>query len=267
VSYYEKDRKKIPGDYRDYRPCTIRFEQIGLLNSFDKMKENLGAKNLSSQNNTPKLDQISEKLNLQLPEADNELKLCIMYDENGAHGYNKLRDLAGLGCNNDTFYETLVVCLQNKENNGTVYGFKYVSQLREVLKALDEAVYGLAYNGPVYDQPAFAKSFESRFWQQVETEIGKLNYERIKLSERATAINPKNEKAKGAYHVVLKSAGAKKLVVIKLAQEIMHSDLNTAKNLVDALPKTIKTCANIDEANALKAKLEAAGAVAVITMN
>lgn len=267
VSYYEKDRKKIPGDYRDYRPCTIRFEQIGLLNSFDKMKENLGAKNLSSQNNTPKLDQISEKLNLQLPEADNELKLCIMYDENGAHGYNKLRDLAGLNISNDTFYETLVVCLQNKESDGTVYGFKYVSQLREVLKALDEAVYGLAYNGPVYDQPAFAKSLESRFWQQVETEIGKLNYERVKPSARATAINPKNEKAKGAYHVVLKSAGAKKLVVIKLAQEIMHSDLITAKNLVDALPKTIKTCANIDEANALKAKLEAAGAVAVITMN
>lgn len=267
VSYYEKDRKKIPGDYRDYRPCTIRFEQIGLLNSFDKMKENLGAKNLSSQNNTPKLDQISEKLNLQLPEADNELKLCIMYDENGARGYNKLRDLAGLNISNDTFYETLVVCLQNKESDGTVYGFKYVNQLREVLKALDEAVYGLAYNGPVYDQPAFAKSLESRFWQQVETEIGKLNYERVKPSARATAINPKNEKAKGAYHVVLKSAGAKKLVVIKLAQEIMHSDLITAKNLVDALPKTIKTCANIDEANALKAKLEAAGAVAVITMN
>ena len=267
VSYYEKDRKKIPGDYRDYRPCTIRFEQIGLLNSFDKMKENLGAKNLSSQNNTPKLDQISEKLNLQLLEADNELKLCIMYDENGAHGYNKLRDLAGLNISNDTFYETLVVCLQNKGNDGTVYGFKYVSQLREVLKALDAAVYGLAYNGPVYDQPAFAKSFENRFWQQVETEIGKLNYERIKLSERATAITPKSENVKGAYHVVLKSAGAKKLVVIKLAQEIMHSDLFTAKNLVDALPKTIKTCANIDEANALKAKLEAAGAVAVITMN
>ena len=142
VSYYEKDRKKIPGDYRDYRPCTVRFEQIGLLNSFDKMKGNLGAKNLSSQNYTPELDKISEKLSLKLPEADNELKLCIMYDENGAHGYNKLRDLAGLGCNNDTFYETLVVCLQNKENNGTVYGFKYVSQLREVLKALDEAVYG-----------------------------------------------------------------------------------------------------------------------------
>lgn len=267
VSYYEKDRKKIPGDYRDYRPCTIRFEQIGLLNSFDKMKGNLGAKNLSSQNYTPELDKISEKLSLKLPEADNELKLCIMYDENGAHGYNKLRDLAGLNISNDTFYETLVVCLQNKENNGTVYGFKYVSQLREVLKALDEAVYGLAYNGPVYDQPALAESYKRKFWQQVETEIDKLNYEFVKPSARATAINPKNEKAKGAYHVVLKSAGAKKLVVIKLAQEIMHSDLITAKNLVDALPKTIKTCANIDEANALKAKLEAAGAVAVITMN
>lgn len=262
VSYYEKDRKKIPGDYRDYRPCTVRFEQIGLLNSFDKMKENLGAKNLSSQNYTPELDKISEKLSLKLPEADNELKLCIMYDENGAHGYNKLRDLAGLGCNNDTFYETLVVCLQNKENNGTVYGFKYVSQLREVLKALDEAVYGLAYNGPVYDQPALAESYKRKFWQQVETEIDKLNYEFVKPSARATAINPKNEKAKGAYHVVLKSAGAKKLVVIKLIQEILRCDLNKAKHLADTAQETVKAYENEDEAYALKAKLEAAGAEA-----
>lgn len=262
VSYYEKDRKKIPGDYRDYRPCTIRFEQIGIFNSFDKMKGNLGAKNLSSQNYTPELDKISEKLSLKLPEADNELKLCIMYDENGAHGYNKLRDLAGLGCNNDTFYETLVVCLQNKENNGTVYGFKYVSQLREVLKALDEAVYGLAYNGPVYDQPALAESYKRKFWQQVETEIDKLNYEFVKPSARATAINPKNEKAKGAYHVVLKSAGAKKLVVIKLIQEILRCDLNKAKHLADTAQETVKAYENEDEAYALKAKLEAAGAKA-----
>ena len=264
VSYYEKDRKKIPGDYRDYRPCTIRFEQIGLLNSFDKMKGNLGAKNLSSQNYTPELDKISEKLSLKLPEADNELKLCIMYDENGAHGYNKLRDLAGLGCNNDTFYETLVVCLQNKENNGTVYGFKYVSQLREVLKALDEAVYGLAYNGPVYDQPALAESYKRKFWQQVETEIDKLNYEFVKPSARATAINPKNEKAKGAYHVVLKSAGAKKLVVIKLIQEILRCDLIKAKHLADTAQETVKAYENEDEAYALKAKLEAAGAKAEV---
>lgn len=264
VSYYEKDRKKIPGDYRDYRPCTVRFEQIGLLNSFDKMKGNLGAKNLSSQNYTPELDKISEKLSLKLPEADNELKLCIMYDENGAHGYNKLRDLAGLGCNNDTFYETLVVCLQNKENNGTVYGFKYVSQLREVLKALDEAVYGLAYNGPVYDQPALAESYKRKFWQQVETEIDKLNYEFVKPSARATAINPKNEKAKGAYHVVLKSAGAKKLVVIKLIQEILRCDLNKAKHLADTAQETVKAYENEDEAYALKAKLEAAGAEAEV---
>lgn len=264
VSYYEKDRKKIPGDYRDYRPCTIRFEQIGLLNSFDKMKGNLGAKNLSSQNYTPELDKISEKLSLKLPEADNELKLCIMYDENGAHGYNKLRDLAGLNISNDTFYETLVVCLQNKGNDGTVYGFKYVSQLREVLKALDAAVYGLAYNGPVYDQPALAESYKRRFWQQVENEISKLNYERVKLSERATAITPKSEKAKGAYHVILKSAGPKKLVVIKLIQEILHCDLNKAKHLADTALETVKACENEGEAYALKAKLEAAGAEAEV---
>lgn len=264
VSYFEKDRKKIPGDYRDYRPCTISFEQIGLLSSYDDLKKKLGAEQLLSQKDTPKLDQISEKLHLELPGVDNELNLCISYDEQGAHGYNKLRDLAGLNISNDTFYETLVVCLQNKGNDGTVYGFKYVSQLREVLKALDEAVYGLAYNGPVYDQPALAESYKRKFWQQVETEISKLNYEFVKLSERATAINPKNEKAKGAYHVVLKSAGAKKLVVIKLIQEILRCDLIKAKHLADTALETVKACENEDEAYALKAKLEAAGAEAEV---
>ena len=195
---------------------------------------------------------------------DNELKLCISYDEQGAHGYNKLRDLAGLNISNDTCYETLVVCLQNKGNDGTVYGFKYVSQLREVLKALDAAVYGLAYNGPVYDQPALAESYKRRFWQQVENEISKLNYERVKLSERATAITLENENVKGAYHVVLKSAGAKKLVVIKLIQEILRCDLNKAKHLADTALETVKACENEDEAYALKAKLEAAGAEAEV---
>ena len=264
VSYFEKDRKKIPGDYRDYRPCTISFEQIGLLSSYDDLKKKLGAEQLLSQNDTPKLDQISEKLHLELPGVDNELKLCISYDEQGAHGYNKLRDLAGLNFSNDTFYETLVVCLQNKGNDGTVYGFKYVSQLREVLKALDAAVYGLAYNGPVYDQPALAESYKRRFWQQVENEISKLNYERVKLSERATAITPKSEKAKGAYHVILKSAGPKKLVVIKLIQEILHCDLNKAKHLADTALETVKACENEGEAYAIKAKLEAAGAEAEV---
>ena len=264
VSYYEKDRKKIPGDYRDYRPFTISFEQIGLLSSYDDLKKKLGAEQLLSQNDTPKLDQISEKLHLELPGVDNELKLCISYDEQGAHGYNKLRDLAGLNISNDTFYETLVVCLQNKGNDGTVYGFKYVSQLREVLKALDAAVYGLAYNGPVYDQPALAESYKRRFWQQVENEISKLNYERVKLSERATAITLENENVKGAYHVVLKSAGAKKLVVIKLIQEILRCDLNKAKHLADTALETVKACENEDEAYALKAKLEAAGAEAEV---
>lgn len=266
VSYYEKDRKKIPGDYRDYCPCTVRFEQLGPLASFDKLKESLGAESLSIQNDTPKLDQISEKLNLKSQGVDEGMKLCIMYDKQGAHGYNKLRDLAGLGCNNDTFYETLVVCLQKNENDGVVYGFQYLNQLREVLSALDEAVYGLAYNGPVYDQPDLAKAFRRRFWEQVEKEISKLNYESIRLSERATVIPPKTEmptdtgEAKGAYHVILKSPGNRKLVVIKLVQEIMHSDLKKAMDLVNAASETIKVCPNEDEAYALKAKLEAAGA-------
>jgi ribosomal protein L7/L12 len=66
--------------------------------------------------------------------------------------------------------------------------------------------------------------------------------------------------AKGAYHVILKSMGSRKLLVVKLVQEIIHSDLKKARDLVDAAPETIKVCPNKDEAYAYKAKLEAAGA-------
>jgi len=65
---------------------------------------------------------------------------------------------------------------------------------------------------------------------------------------------------KTSFDVILKSAGAQKLAVVKLVKELTSLGLKEAKELVDAAPKTIKEGVSKDEANALKAQLEEAGA-------
>lgn len=65
---------------------------------------------------------------------------------------------------------------------------------------------------------------------------------------------------KTSFDVILKSAGASKLAVVKLVKELTSLGLKEAKELVDAAPKPIKEGVSKDEANALKSQLEEAGA-------
>ena len=65
---------------------------------------------------------------------------------------------------------------------------------------------------------------------------------------------------KTSFDVILKSAGAQKLAVVKLVKELTSLGLKEAKELVDAAPKPLKEGVSKDEANALKAQLEDAGA-------
>ncbi|MCC5814896.1 MAG: 50S ribosomal protein L7/L12 [Leptospira sp.] len=64
-----------------------------------------------------------------------------------------------------------------------------------------------------------------------------------------------------AVNVILKSHGDKKIDVIKLVREITGLGLKEAKDLVEAGGKTIKEEVSKEEANELKKKLEAVGAV------
>ena len=65
---------------------------------------------------------------------------------------------------------------------------------------------------------------------------------------------------KTSFDVILKSAGAQKLAVVKLVKELTSLGLKEAKELVDAAPQALKEGVSKDEANALKAQLEEAGA-------
>ncbi len=65
---------------------------------------------------------------------------------------------------------------------------------------------------------------------------------------------------KNSFDVILQSAGASKLTVVKLVKEITGLGLKEAKGLVDGAPQSIKEGVTKDEASSLKSRLEEAGA-------
>ena len=65
---------------------------------------------------------------------------------------------------------------------------------------------------------------------------------------------------KSSFDVVLKSAGAAKLQVVKAVKEACGLGLKEAKDLVDGAPSTLKEGLSKDEAENLKKAIEEAGA-------
>ena len=65
---------------------------------------------------------------------------------------------------------------------------------------------------------------------------------------------------KSEFDVILQSAGDKKIGVIKVVREVTGLGLKDAKALVDGAPKAVKEGVAKADAEALKAKLEEAGA-------
>ena len=65
---------------------------------------------------------------------------------------------------------------------------------------------------------------------------------------------------KTEFDVVLKSAGANKIAVIKVVRAATGLGLKEAKEIVDNAPKALKEGISKDDAEAIKAKLEEAGA-------
>ncbi len=80
----------------------------------------------------------------------------------------------------------------------------------------------------------------------------------------AAAAAPVVVAEKTDFEVVLQEAGDKKIEIIKIVREITGLGLKEAKELVDAAPKSVKAGLNKDDAEAMKAKFEAAGAKIVL---
>ena len=67
------------------------------------------------------------------------------------------------------------------------------------------------------------------------------------------------EEAQTEFDVILKSAGASKLAVVKLVKELTGLGLKEAKEVVDGAPKAIKEGVKKEEAEEMKKKIEEAG--------
>jgi len=74
----------------------------------------------------------------------------------------------------------------------------------------------------------------------------------------AAAAAPAAEKTE--FDVILADAGAEKIKVIKAVREVTSLGLTEAKSFVESAPKAVKEGVTKDEAEAVKKKLEEAGA-------
>jgi len=87
----------------------------------------------------------------------------------------------------------------------------------------------------------------------------------IEPAAAAAVVGPAGPGAEAAdekteFDVILTAAGGSKLAVVKLVKELTGAGLKDAKGLVDNAPSPIKEGVAKDEAEALKAQLEEAGA-------
>ena len=92
----------------------------------------------------------------------------------------------------------------------------------------------------------------------VEEEFGVSAAAAVAVAGPAVAAAAEEEKTE--FDVVLKSAGANKIAVIKAVREATGLGLKEAKEVVDGAPKTLKEAISKDDAEAVKAKLTEAGA-------
>jgi large subunit ribosomal protein L7/L12 len=101
------------------------------------------------------------------------------------------------------------------------------------------------------------------------TELAKILKEEYGIEPAASAVAVAAPAAGGGaaaaaekteFDVILKSAGAAKLEVVKQVKNLMGLGLKEAKDLVDGAPATLKAGASKEEAEALRAALTDAGA-------
>jgi large subunit ribosomal protein L7/L12 len=76
----------------------------------------------------------------------------------------------------------------------------------------------------------------------------------------AAAAEPAEAEEKTSFDVMLTSAGAAKIGVIKVVRAVTGLGLKEAKDLVDGAPAAVKEGVNKEEADSIKAQLEEAGA-------
>lgn len=121
-----------------------------------------------------------------------------------------------------------------------------MSKIAEII----EAVKGLT----VLELSELVKAFEEEFGVSAAAPVAVVGGG-VAAAPAADEADEKTE-----FDVMLMNCGASKINVIKVVREITSLGLKEAKDLVDNAPKAVKEKVSKDEAEAVKAKLEEAGA-------
>ena len=119
-------------------------------------------------------------------------------------------------------------------------------KIAEILTAIEEMT--------VLQLSKLVKALEDRFGVTAAAPVA------VAAAPGAAAGGEEAAAEKTEFDVVLKSAGAQKIQVIKVVRGLTSLGLKEAKDLVDGAPSDIKKDVTKEEAEEIKAKLEEAGA-------
>ena len=119
------------------------------------------------------------------------------------------------------------------------------------IEALSQVVEGMS----VLDLNSLVKSMQDRFG----VSAAPMAMAAMPMAGGAVEAGPAEEE-KTSFDVILKAAGEKKINVIKVVREVTNLGLKEAKDLVEGAPQPLKQGVGKEEADQLKAKLEAEGA-------
>ncbi|MEA4892419.1 MAG: 50S ribosomal protein L7/L12 [Peptococcaceae bacterium] len=122
-----------------------------------------------------------------------------------------------------------------------------MSKINEVI----EIVKGLT----VLELNELVKTFEEEFGVSAAAPVAVAAAPAAGAAPAAAAAEEQTE-----FDVILAEAGDKKINVIKVVRELTGLGLKEAKDLVDGAPKPVKEKVSKEEADAIKTKLEEAGA-------
>ena len=100
---------------------------------------------------------------------------------------------------------------------------------------------------------------------KIEEEWGITAAAPVAVAAPAGAGGAEAPEEKTSFDVVLTGAGQQKIQVIKVVRAVTGLGLKEAKDLVDSAPKPVKEAVAQDEADAIKAQLEEAGATVAIS--
>jgi len=115
-------------------------------------------------------------------------------------------------------------------------------------------VFSFIDNMTILEMSQFIKEFEERYGVTAAAPVA------VAAAPAAGGAAPAAAEEKSSFDVMLMAAGDKKIQVIKVVRELTGLGLKEAKDLVDGAPKAIKTGVAKEEADAIKAKVEAEGA-------